>query len=76
VIVVDTRVLVVSASERRVLEAFMFDGSDNETIARRLSLTSDTVRTHLRNIYARAGIHTRTELALAIERQQVVLAVR
>jgi LuxR family maltose regulon positive regulatory protein len=36
-------------------------GLINEEIARRLFVTAGTVKTHLKSIYGKLGVHTRTE---------------
>jgi len=47
-----------SPAEMRVLEALQEDGSLRE-IAERLYLSRDTVKTHVRSIYRRLGVHDR-----------------
>ncbi len=49
--------------EREILEA-LAQGLSNKTIAARLYLSVRTVEGHLANIYARLGVHARTEAML------------
>lgn len=49
----------LSAREREILE-HMVDGLIKKEIAGRLSLSPHTVDTHLRNIYSKLHVHTRT----------------
>lgn len=46
--------------EREVLEA-LIGGSTNKRIAESLAISRHTVRTHLQNIFAKLGVHTRLE---------------
>jgi NarL family two-component system response regulator LiaR len=50
----------LSPREREVLCAMM-DGKDARQIARELAISTDTVRTHVRNLFAKLGVHTRLE---------------
>lgn len=49
-------------------------GASNKSIAETLSISPYTVKTHLRNIFAKLGVSTRTE-AITVAMQQGVLAV-
>jgi DNA-binding NarL/FixJ family response regulator len=49
--------------EAEVLELVSF-GLSNKAIASRLHFSVDAVRWHLKNIYAKLGVHSRTEAAL------------
>ena len=51
---------VLTAREREVLE-LLATGSLYKEIAERLGMSFDTVRTHLRNIYKKLHVHSRTE---------------
>jgi DNA-binding NarL/FixJ family response regulator len=51
---------VLTAREREVLE-LLATGSLYKEIAERLGMSFDTVRTHLRNIYEKLHVHSRTE---------------
>lgn len=59
-------ILEVTGAEFRILEAFLGDGADNETIARRCGLARDTVKTHFHRIMRRADVPNRTALAVLI----------
>lgn len=50
----------LTPSEKRVLR-FMCQGYSTEEIAFRMSITYNTVRTHIRNILSKLGVHKRTE---------------
>ena len=67
----------LTATEFRVLKALMIDGADNETIARRVGgIGLQTVKTHMRRIYKKTGLHWRAELVLAVERGDVRPVIR
>ena len=51
---------VLTAREREVLES-LATGSLYKEIAKRLGMSFDTVRTHLRKIYEKLHVHSRTE---------------
>ncbi len=53
-------IAVLTAREREVLE-LLAKGSLYKEIAATLGVTIDTVRTHLRNIYEKLHVHSRTE---------------
>ncbi len=52
----------LTASEQRVV-ALVAEGLTNPEIAARLYVSPRTVQTHLRNVFAKLGVSTRTELA-------------
>ena len=58
----------LSQREREVLH-WLAQGLSNKEIARTLSLSENTVKTHLANVYAKLGVGRRTE-ALKVARQQ------
>ena len=47
-------------------------GRSNDEIARRLFISTNTVKFHLRAIYDRLGVHNRVEAAQLLARQRVV----
>jgi two-component system nitrate/nitrite response regulator NarL len=51
---------VLSKREREVLLAMM-DGKPGGQIATDLTISADTVRTHIRNIFAKLDVHSRLE---------------
>ena len=57
----------LSQREREVLH-WLAQGLSNKEIARTLSLSENTVKTHLANVYAKLGVGRRTE-ALKVARQ-------
>ena len=54
---------VLTAREREVLE-LLATGSLYKEIAERLGLSFDTVRSHLRNVYEKLHVHSRTEAVI------------
>jgi LuxR family maltose regulon positive regulatory protein len=62
---------MLSARERQILE-LLAEGLSNKQLARTLSLSENTVKTHLGNLYAKLGVSRRTE-ALAVARRQRLL---
>jgi DNA-binding NarL/FixJ family response regulator len=57
----------LSQREREVLQR-LAEGLSNKEIARALSVSENTVKTHLANLYAKLGVGRRTE-ALKVARQ-------
>lgn len=55
----------LSKRENEVVEA-MIHHSTNEKIAKNLKISVNTVKTHLKNIYFKLDVHSRTELILKI----------
>jgi DNA-binding NarL/FixJ family response regulator len=53
----------LSRREREVL-ACMAHGASNRAIAARLSISQETVKTHLRHVFAKLGVRNRVEAAL------------
>ncbi len=51
----------LTATELRVME-LVADGATNPEVARRLNVSRHTVNTHLRNVFGKLGIHSRSEL--------------
>ncbi len=62
---------LLSARERQILE-LLAEGLSNKQLARALSVSENTVKTHLGNLYAKLGVGRRTE-ALAVARRQRLL---
>lgn len=64
--VMPTRVIEVTRRQKQVLDELCWDGADNETIARRLGIAHNTVKTHLRDLNAKCHTANRTELAVEV----------
>lgn len=56
----------LSRREREVF-TYLVRGRDTPFIAERLFISSNTVKTHIRNIYAKVGVRTRQELLDTVE---------
>ena len=56
---------VLSNREREV-SGLVSRGFTNEEIGDRLDISEPTVKTHLRNIYSKTGIHNRANLAIRV----------
>jgi len=69
-IVVATELGELAALTQRELEISMLfaSGEDNKTIADNINRSSSTVRNHLRNIYHKLGINSRSELVDRLRR--------
>ena len=63
---------MLSPREMEVL-ALISQSMTNEEIAEKLCLSSKTVKTHMRNIFAKAGIRNRVEAALLYTRHTLIL---
>lgn len=57
--------------EREVL-SLLVEGNDNREIARRLAVSSNTVRTHVQSILTKLGVRSRLQAAAFAVRHQVV----
>ena len=57
------RIAALTPREEEVL-SLIADGRSNPEIADTLSITRNTVKSHLTHIYSALGIHTRTEAAV------------
>lgn len=66
-------VVFLTPSEWRVFTAFLKDGCDNSTLALRCGRSLDTVKTHMRVILGKAGCSTRSELAVAVLRNYIIM---
>jgi DNA-binding NarL/FixJ family response regulator len=62
----EPRVVVLSPSQALVVDELIRDGADNATIARRLGISPDSVKGHMREAFRRTGCWSRTELAVEI----------
>ena len=61
----------LSHREREILR-LVATGASNKEIARQLSISVNTVKVHLRNIFAKAGVASRTEATLFAIREGLV----
>jgi DNA-binding CsgD family transcriptional regulator len=59
-------VVRVSYRQYTVLRALLFDAASNAQIAKRLTLTEDTVKTHMRRIFNLLGVRDRQAVAIAV----------
>lgn len=66
-----TQIYRVPLGQYQTLCALLVDGCDNRTLARRLGVSVETVKTQLRRLYGATGYHTRAELITAIARGEV-----
>lgn len=57
----------LSSREREVLR-LLVEGLGNKMIARRLSISENTVKTHLANVYGKLGVSKRVEAVVAAQR--------
>lgn len=65
------RTAYITAHQARVLDQLCKDGATNDTIARRLRIRPETVRSHLSRMYQATGTDSRTALAVAVLTGQV-----
>ena len=59
---------ILTRREREILEQ-LAQGYGDKEIAQRLDVSFDTVRTHLKHIYEKLHVRSRTEAALKFARQ-------
>jgi len=64
---VNSEVEKISGREREVLDLVIY-GFSNKEIAERLGVTPDAIRWHLKHIYQKLHVHSRTEAALKYSR--------
>ncbi|MGH7541720.1 MAG: response regulator [Gemmatimonadota bacterium] len=65
------RLSALTNRERQVL-ALLSHGADNRSIARRLVISPETARTHIQNVLAKLGLHSRLEAAAFVGRYREV----
>jgi RNA polymerase sigma factor (sigma-70 family) len=68
---IDLLVGQLSPREREVL-SLLVQGATNDDIARKLHLSVETVRTHVRNLLRKLGVHSKLEAAAFAIRHRVV----
>ena len=61
----------LSAREREVL-GLLVDGMNYKTIADKIFISPDTVRNHIRNIYEKLHVHSRSEAVAKAIRQNLI----
>ena len=62
---------LLSAREQEILEQ-LASGRANKEIARRFELTENTVKFHLKNIYAKLGVNSRTQAIAKARDSQLI----
>jgi DNA-binding CsgD family transcriptional regulator len=77
--------MYLSPAERKVLGAFTHDGATNPVIARRIGVSEDTVKTHIKHIMTKArralGVESsdttfcRTSLAVLLLKRRLIVRV-
>ncbi len=65
----------LSKREREIL-GFLGQGASNKEIARRSAIALTTVKRHLSNIYAKLGVHSRTEALVIAQSLHLLEATR
>ena len=68
-----TRFVPIAPRQADVLRELLRDGASNRVIGRRLYLTEDTVKTHMRRIYDATGCRGRVALLNALRTGRIVL---
>lgn len=66
----DTLLAALTPREREIL-ACLADGAGRSDVAERLYLSTNTVRTHLRNLMAKLGVHSTLEAVAMIRRGEL-----
>lgn len=69
----EVREVRVTRREYDVATELLRNGAANRDIGKKLSMSEDTVKTHMKNILRRTGAHTRTDLVVAVFRGRVRL---
>jgi DNA-binding CsgD family transcriptional regulator len=60
------RTIYVSYRQYTILRAMLFDGASNKEIGHRLFIAEDTVKTHMRRVFARLRVRDRLAAAVMI----------
>lgn len=66
-------IIRLSPRELQVLRELLKDGADNPTIARRLVVSVETVKSHTKSIFVKAGVPNRTALVVGIFRGTILV---
>lgn len=72
-VVAEPRLVRCTEAEIRVLTELVRDGAENGIIAKRLHLSHDTVKTHLKRVTSRIQTPNRTALAVGLVRGDIVV---
>lgn len=62
----EPREVQISHMQWKVARAVLADGATDEAAGKRLFIAMDTVKTHLRKLYRRTQVGSRTELAIKV----------
>lgn len=68
---IEPRLVPLTRREIDVLRELLEDGAENKIIGKRLYLTEDTIKTHMRKIMRKARAANRTELVVSILRREI-----
>jgi DNA-binding NarL/FixJ family response regulator len=64
------RVRRLTVRERQVL-ALLVAGGNNQSVAKELFISRQTVRTHIQNVIVKLGVHSRLEAAMFVTRNEI-----
>lgn len=67
------RSVALTPAQAEVVRELLYDGADSATIARRLGIPPLSVNGHIREVYKRTGLGSRTELVVAILRGRLTI---
>lgn len=62
---------ILNSRETEIMQE-LIKGRSNKEIARSLSISENTVKFHLKHIYALFGVHTRREAVIEAEKRQLL----
>lgn len=69
------KVIVLSPRQRDILDELVRDGASNLQIAKRLYVTEDTVKTHMKALLKKTGKPSRIALLVAVLKDELPLQV-
>lgn len=67
------RAVTLTPTQHKVLTELVRDGATNATIAARLHVTEDTVKSHVKNLLLAIGVDNRTAAVVAVLRRHVLV---
>lgn len=70
------REVVITPAEAEVLDVLIQDGASNAEIGEVLGVKEDTIKTHVRHLLHKFGLHNRTELAVGVMRDRYQITIR